>query len=169
MHRSLSVAFLALFSISCGHRDSSTHTHHYNMKEPHASTHIVHPPDHVAWKPGPPSLAPGAQMAVLEGDPTKPGFFTMRLKMPDGFRVEPHWHPGVERVTVIAGTLNLGRGDKFDQNATQALPAGSYSSMQPGMRHFAWMKGETILQLSTQGPWVIVYVNPADDPRKQSK
>ncbi len=128
-------------------------------------------PDQISWRDGPPSLLTGAKMAVLEGDPAKEGFFTIRLKLPDGFRVLPHWHPKTERLTVISGTVNLGTGEQFDPNskAILALPAGTYSSMPPKMAHFAWMKGETILQLSSIGPWEVVYVNPADDPRAHPK
>jgi hypothetical protein len=122
-------------------------------------------PDQIAWLDGPSSLLPGAKMAILEGDPAKEGLFTMRLKLPDGYRVLPHWHPKTERLTIIQGIVNLGTGDRFDAEATQALVAGTYSSMPPKMTHFAWMKGETILQLSSNGPWEVVYVNPSDDPR----
>ena len=128
--------------------------------------HRVYTPDQVTWQPGPPSLLPGAQMAVLEGDPTKPGFFAMRLRFPDGFRIMPHTHPRQERVTVISGTLNLGHGATFDPKAARALPAGSYSTMTPGMQHFGFATGVTEIQLATMGPWAINYVNPADDPRK---
>jgi hypothetical protein len=80
-------------------------------------------PSDVSWQPGPSSLAPGAKIAILEGDPSKEGFFTMRLLLPDGYRVNPHWHPKVERLTIISGTLNLGTGDRFDAAATKPLPA----------------------------------------------
>lgn len=126
-------------------------------------------PDHISWRDGPPSLLAGAKMAILEGDPTKEGFFTMRLKLPDGYRVLPHWHPKTERLTIISGTLNLGTADHFDPKATQTLPAGTYSSMPPKMAHFAWMSGETVLQLSSIGPWEVVYVNSADDPRIRAR
>jgi len=89
----------------------------------------------------------------------------MRLKFPDGYRVQPHSHPKIERVTVISGTLHFGMGDRFDANATRPIPAGSYGYWPAGMKHFAWSKGETVLQLHGIGPWQIVYVNPADDPR----
>jgi hypothetical protein len=126
----------------------------------------MYTPGEIKWQPGPASLLPGAQMAVLEGDPSKPGFFCMRLRFPDGYKVMPHWHPKQERVTIIAGTLNLGMGDTYDPAATHALTVGSYSTMPAGMRHFAFAKGITELQLATSGPWEINYVNPADDPRK---
>ena len=126
-------------------------------------------PATLEWREGPPTMLPGAKTAILEGDPAKAGFFTMRLKLPDGYRVLPHWHPNVERLTVIQGVVHLGTGDRYDAGATRPLPAGTYSSMPPHMTHFAWMEGETILQLSSIGPWEIVYVNPADDPRTSAK
>jgi hypothetical protein len=134
-----------------------------------SSTWALYVPNEIAWKPGPESLPPGAKIAVLEGDPAKEGFFTMRVLMPDGYRVAPHWHPNVERLTIISGTVNLGTGDRFDATATKALPAGTYSSMPPKMTHFAWMTGETVLQLSSIGPWQVVYVDPADDPRNKPR
>jgi hypothetical protein len=124
-------------------------------------------PDQIQWEDGPPSLLPGAKIAILDGDPTKDGFFTIRLKLPDGYRVMPHWHPMTERLTIIQGIVNLGTGDHFDAAATKPLPAGTYSSMPPKMTHFAWMTGESILQLSSIGPWEVIYVDPKDDPRKR--
>ena len=125
-------------------------------------------PANIQWRPAE-SLPPGAMMAVLDGDPSKEGFFTMRLKMPDGYKVPPHWHTKQERVTVLQGVLNLAHGGDFEPKETKALPAGTYSSMPPKMTHFAYMTGETILQLSTIGPWTITYVHPEDDPRKKAK
>ncbi len=126
----------------------------------------LYPMADVQWKDGPASLPAGAKVAVLEGDPSKEGLFTMRLLLPDGFKIQPHWHPKVERVTVISGVFNLGMGDKFDQTATREMPAGTFGFWPAGMKHFAWAKGETVLQLHGTGPWMITYVNPSDDPRK---
>ena len=138
-------------------------------KNPGGGSWALYVPGEIAWKAGPESLAPGAKVAILEGDPSKDGFFTMRLLLPDGYRVASHWHPKVERLTIISGTLNLGTGDRFDTTATKALPAGTYSSMPPKMTHFAWMTGETVLQLSSIGPWQVIYVDPADDPRNKRR
>ncbi len=126
----------------------------------------LYPAAEIQWKDGPSSLPAGAKVAVLEGDPAKEGFFTMRLWLPDGFKIPPHWHPKVEHVTVISGTFNVGMGDKFDQTATRAMPAGTFGFWPADMEHFAWAKGETVLQLHGTGPWMITYVNPSDDPRK---
>ena len=130
---------------------------------------VFYSPAEVKWKDGPASLPAGAKFAVFEGDPSKEGPFVMRLWLPDGFRIPPHWHPKVERVTVVSGTFNLGMGEKFDQTATREMTAGTFGFWPAGMRHFAWAKGETVLQLHGIGPWAINYVNPADDPRNAKK
>jgi hypothetical protein len=131
--------------------------------------HVVVTPSQIKWNPGPPSLPSGAQFAVLTGDPRQAGPYTIRVKLRDGYKVPPHWHPVDENVTVIQGTFNIGRGEKFDRSATQEMPVGSYMRMPKTMRHFAWAKGETILQLHGMGPFEIHYVNAADDPRKRNE
>jgi quercetin dioxygenase-like cupin family protein len=132
------------------------------MEEMEAS---IYPPEEIEWLPGPPSLPAGAHFAVLEGDPAKEGPFTMRVRLPDGFKIPPHTHPKTEHVTVISGTFNFGMGPTFDQSGSRALPAGTFGHWPAGMQHFAWAKGETVVQLHGVGPWGITYVNPADDPR----
>ena len=127
------------------------------------------PMDQIKWQKGPPSLPKGAFIAVLEGNPTKEGPFVFRLKLPDGYQVPPHVHPKTERVTVISGTFYIGMGEKFDQNATRAMPAGTYGYWQAGMAHFVWAKGETVLQFHGIGPWSIHYIDPRDDPRKRKE
>ena len=139
---------------------------HGAAAEAGAAKHIVILPSDVKWEDLP-ALPPGAKAALLEGDPSKEGFFTIRAKFPDGYQIPPHVHPGPERVTVLSGTFHLGMGDKLDKDAAKALPAGSYTSMPPQMHHYAWSEGETIVQISTMGPWGITYLNPSDDPRKK--
>jgi hypothetical protein len=140
-----------------------------HMTEPKSAPHVMYPADKIEWKPAPPSLRPGAQIAVLEGDPAKSGYFCMRGRMPANYRIDPHWHPNFERLTIISGTLYMGTGETFDESKATPLTAGSYSSMPPGMRHFAFTKEPTVLQITTNGPWGITYVNPADDPRNNAK
>lgn len=119
----------------------------------------------VDWQPAPGSLPAGARVAVLEGDPAKPGPFTMRVWMPSGYRIPPHMHPSDERVTVISGIFHVGMGPAFDRAGATALPAGTYAALGPGVAHFAWAEGETVIQLNNIGPWSLTYVNAADDPR----
>jgi hypothetical protein len=135
----------------------------------HGEEIVLNTPDRMKWQDGPPSLPKGAKIAVLEGDPGKEGPFVFRFRFPDGYRVAPHTHPKTERVTVIAGTLHIGMGAKFDAKATRPMPAGTYGSWEANMQHFAFVKGETVIQLHGTGPWTIKYVNPADDPRNQKQ
>lgn len=129
--------------------------------------HIMVTAKDLKWADAPPSLPKGAKLAVLEGDPGKPGPFTMRLKVPDGYKVAPHWHPGIEHVTVLSGVFNIGTGEKADTAKAKALPAGSFVVLPEKTPHYVWTKGETIVQVHAIGPWGVTYVNPADDPRKQ--
>ena len=134
----------------------------------HDSHAIIVLPDHVTWGPAPPALPPGAKLAVLEGNPNEAGPFTMRVMLPAGYRIPPHYHAAVEHVTVIKGTFKVGMGERYDSSAMTALPAGTFAAVQPGTRHFAEAQGETIVQLHGVGPWGLTYVNPADDPRKRT-
>jgi hypothetical protein len=129
----------------------------------------VYPPRETAWGKGPASLPPGAEMVVLEGDPSKEGPFVFRVRAPDGYTIPPHTHPKAERITVIAGTFHIAMGEKLDKAAGQAMPAGSFGYWPAGMKHFAWVTGETIVQVHGFGPWVIRYLNPADDPRNTKR
>jgi quercetin dioxygenase-like cupin family protein len=131
--------------------------------------HVVITPADLKWGDAPPSLPPGAKMAVLSGDPGKKGLFTVRLQMPAGYKISPHTHPSAEYVTVISGVLYVGAGDKFDEAAGKQLEAGSYVVMPAGMTHYAWSRGETEIQITSMGPFEIKYVNPADDPRNAKK
>ena len=126
---------------------------------------VVVTPDATQWGPAPAILPAGAKLAVLDGDPTKPGLYTMRLSMPDGYRIPPHFHPADEHVTVISGKFQVGMGDTFDAAKLSTLPAGTFGMIPAGMRHFAQAKGATVLQLHGTGPWKLTYVNPADQPK----
>lgn len=131
--------------------------------------HLVYHPDEIEWQAGPGSLERGAEVAVLEGDPGEAGVFTLRIRMPDGFVISPHWHPNPERVTVVSGTFLLGSGDALDRTKTERLEPGSYTSLPPETPHYAITEGETIIQLTSTGPWEINYVNPEDDPRRSGR
>lgn len=129
----------------------------------------IYTPSEIKWQKGPASIPAGAKLAILEGDPGKEGPFVIRLFLPDGYRIPPHVHPKPERVTVISGAFHIGMGDKFDASRGKAMPHGTFGIWAPGMKHYVWAKGDTIVQLHGTGPWTIEYVNPADDPRKANK
>jgi hypothetical protein len=113
-------------------------------------------------------VAPGAQLAVLEGDPTaSSGDFTIRLKMPNGYRIAPHWHPQRENVTVISGNFKVGMGDKFEPAKMMTFPAGSFAYLDPDMHHYAMASGEVVVQVHRMSPLQLNYVNPSDDPSRK--
>jgi quercetin dioxygenase-like cupin family protein len=112
------------------------------------------------------SMAPGAKIAVIEGDLSQEKPFTFRLKLPANYRIDPHTHPAYERVTVLSGTLHFAHGAEFDRAKTTALPTGGVAIMPPGVPMFGYTEEETIIQLHGMGPWGIKYLNPAHDPRK---
>ena len=125
-------------------------------------------PDDVKFGPVPPFLPPGAQLAVLEGDPmASSGDFTIRLKMPDGYKIAPHTHPHRENVTVLSGTLKVGMGDQFDAGKMMSFAAGSFAYLDPTMHHYASASGATVVQIHGMSPAQFNYINPADDPSKK--
>ena len=132
-----------------------------------SSPHVLVPVNAVKWLDAPESLPKGAKLAVLVGDPGQPVPFTLRLQMPDGYRIAPHTHPTDEHVTVISGLLRAGTGKTWDDKALADLPAGSYTNMAAQMPHFVVAKGVTVVQVHGMGPFVVNYVNPSDDPSKQ--
>src|SRR6478736_2339756 len=125
--------------------------------------HIAMAPADIKWGDPPPVFNKGAKFAVLVGDPGKAGYYAVRMKMPAGYKIMPHWHPTDENVTVISGSFAIGMGDKMDMKA-KAMPAGSFFSMPAKMHHFAIAKKESIVEVSGLGPFTLTYINPADDP-----
>jgi len=129
--------------------------------------HILTVPLDIKWGDPPPIFERGASFAVLSGDPGQPGPFVVRLKLPPGYKIAPHWHPTDEHVTVLSGTFAAGMGEKFDELAMKNLPVGSYALLPAEMRHYAMAKTAAVIQVHGIGPFVLTYVNPADDPSKR--
>jgi quercetin dioxygenase-like cupin family protein len=153
--RLFAIAAALLFAMLAGAQD-----------KPAASTHVAVDAAQVQWGEAPPVLNKGAQLAVLSGNPGAAGPFVIRLKMPAGYKIAPHWHPTDEHVTVISGTFSLGMGDHFDEAATKPLAPGGYALLPAEMHHYAWTKDGATVQVHGMGPFVLNYVNPADDPSK---
>lgn len=125
------------------------------------------PASAVKWGPAPDALPKSGQMAGLSGDPGKPGWFTVRLKMPAGYKIPAHQHPHTERITVISGELHFGTGDKLDEKAANKLGPGGFVDLPSNTNHYAFSKVPTIIQITGEGPFAIKYVNPVDDPSKK--
>ena len=136
-----------------------------NVANPAGHTVYFDPKD-VVWADAPPAMPKGSKMMVLTGDPKRPGPFTMRIMLPAGYKVLPHWHSGVENVTVLSGMFHHAAGTTWDETKGHAMGPGAFISMPAGMRHYAWASEETVIQVHGIGPWSITYVNAADDPRQ---
>lgn len=124
-----------------------------------APTPTIITPSQVQWSAGTGNYT-GVQVAVLSGDPQKPGPYTVRVRIPDGGKFAPHFHADVENVTVLEGTLLVGLGDQMDPAKMLALPAGSFASIPLGVHHYAMAKGDTIIQIHGTGPMTMTMVKP---------
>ena len=137
-----------------------------------SNSQVIATQEEARWGPAPPMLPPGAQIAVLAGNPMGTGAYTIRIKMPANYVIPAHSHPTDENVVVVSGALTFGMGDKLaaDASANKTLAPGGFALMPANMNHFAYTtSAETTIVLYGQGPVEFKYVNPADDPRNQSK
>jgi quercetin dioxygenase-like cupin family protein len=116
----------------------------------------------------PPLLPPGALIAVVSGDPTRPGEFTLLVSMPNGYRLPSHSHPSYEHVEVKEGTLLVGTGDVVDPKMTRALAAGDSATAPAGLHHFSIAKGRTLVSATLMGPYTITYVHAEDAPQPRT-
>lgn len=128
--------------------------------------HTIVTPQEVKWGPAPAVLPPGAEIAIIYGDPSKEGLFAMRARFPKGYAVAPHTHPKPETVTVLSGTFKVGMGETADENEVEPLTSGTFLAIEPDAAHYVFIDEETEIQINSNGPWGLDYVNPADDPRK---
>lgn len=138
----------------------------------HSYTTVASIPDDpsIVFGPAPAVFAPGAQMAVVQGDPSVAGVpFTIRLRMPDGYKIAPHTHPTDENVTVIDGTFKVGMGNTFDESAMAAVKRGGFVSAPALHAHYAKAVGATTVQVTAVGPFAMTYINPNDVPKAVQK
>lgn len=128
--------------------------------------HTVSMPETLKWVE--PPVLPGARLAVVQGDPSMAGPFVYRIKMPPAYKIPPHTHKASENVTVLAGSFSIGVGEKFDPQSGHELPVGGFVSIPPQHPHFAWTGAqETVVQVHGVGPTDLIFVDPADDPRRK--
>jgi quercetin dioxygenase-like cupin family protein len=127
----------------------------------------IHPED-VNWQPFP-AFPPAARLAILIGDPTKPGPYLIRVRLPTGTKMMPHKHPEDRIYTVLSGVFYIGLGETFDESKLTAYGVGSVVVLPGGQPHFHWAKsGEYVTQVSAIGPLGLHYIHSSDDPRNAS-
>jgi quercetin dioxygenase-like cupin family protein len=126
--------------------------------------HAVRAED-VEWKPFP-AFPPAARLAVLVGDPAKPGPYVIRVRLPGGTKMAPHKHSEDRLYTVISGVFYIGLGEIFDETKLMAFAPGSVVVLPGGQPHFHHARsGEYVTQVNAIGPLGLAYVDPASDPR----
>lgn len=119
----------------------------------------------VQWQ-GFPAFPAGAKLAVIVGNPSQPGPYVVRVKVPDGLKLMPHTHPEDRIYTVISGVFYIGQGTTFDADKLVAYGPGSVVVLPANTPHFHWAKsGEYVSQVYGVGPLGLKYLNDADDPR----
>jgi len=123
------------------------------------------PPEDIKWKPFP-AFPPEARLAVLVGEPQKPGPYVVRVKVPSGVKLMPHKHPEDRIYAVMSGVFYIGLGEQFDGDKVKAYPPGSVIVLPGGTPHFHWAKsGEYVTQVTAIGPLGLEYIEAKDDPR----
>jgi hypothetical protein len=120
------------------------------------------------WGPAPPGLPPGARTAVISGDPSKAGPFTVRVEMPTDYTIRPHHHPTSEELRLLEGTLHLGHGTKWDEKGMKAMATDQPVKLEAKEPHYLHAAGRVVLEVQSTGPFAITYVDPKDDPRAGS-
>jgi quercetin dioxygenase-like cupin family protein len=123
----------------------------------------------IKWGPAPAVIPAGAEMAVMQGDPSGTGLFTVRLRLPNGYKFPPHTHPTDEHVTVISGSFSVGMGKSFDASKMMTLRSGGFVTAPANEAHYAVARGVTVVQVHAIGPFAITYVNPADTPKASTR
>ena len=116
------------------------------------------------WGDAPPVLPKGVKIAVLNGDPFKPGQYTLRLSLPANCKLAPHWHTLTENLTIVSGTLYIGMGDDAVAKDAHAVKTGGYHYLPAKQHHYASTKSATVVQVSGEGPFDINYIDPRDNP-----
>lgn len=101
------------------------------------------------WAESP--MYPGAQLAVLYGQPYTGGF-AVRMKRPAGHFEKPHHHESDEHVSVLSGTLHIAAGDESNKVAARTFHAGGYVVIPSGTLHHSWTEGEVLTEIHWTGP-----------------
>lgn len=126
-------------------------------------------PEDIVWQVFP-AFPPAARLAVVIGDPTKPGPYVVRVKLPGGTRMMPHKHPEDRIYTVMSGIFYIGLGEEFDDSKLKPFPPGAVIVLPGDTAHFHCAKtGEYVTQVTAIGPLGLEYVNAHDDPRASSR
>ena len=96
-------------------------------------------PEDVEWKPFP-AFPPSIRLAVVLGEPSGPGQYVIRVKVPAGARLMPHRHPEDRVYTVMSGVFYIGAGRRVRWRQGPGLSARQRH--RPARRHGPLPLGE---------------------------
>ena len=147
------------------------------MEAPQATVRLHQPgqdvfrsvqPEEIDWKPFA-AFPPSVLLAVVVGEPSQAGPYTIRVKVPHGVKLMPHRHPEDRVYTVISGVFYIGLGDQFNPDKLQAYPPGGVIVLPGNTSHFHWAKSsQYVVQVTAIGPLGLEYISPKDDPRNKN-
>jgi quercetin dioxygenase-like cupin family protein len=162
-HITIALSILATLA-ACTKDSTNTANAATSAGAPPAAAAAADSRDDIVWGPAPSVLPPGAEIAVLQGDPSKADVFTLRLRFPNGYRIAPHTHPTTENVTVINGTFLAGMGTRFTEADLKPLGQNAFASIPANHPHYAMARGATVVQVHGMGPFQLTYVDSAGKP-----
>ncbi len=145
------------------------------MTQPQQGLVAVHQPgqevfksvlsEDINWQPFA-AFPPSVRLAVIVGQPSKAGPYTIRVRVPHGIKLMPHRHPEDRVYTVISGIFYIGLGDQFNPEKLEAYPPGSVVVLPGNTSHFHWAKSSAyVTQVTAIGPLGLEYISALDDPR----
>jgi quercetin dioxygenase-like cupin family protein len=135
---------------------------------PSEADFLIMPTEKLVWQ----DADAGAKLAVVFGDPSKPGLYVIRAYFPPGVMSSPHFHGEDRHVIVVQGIWNAGTDDSWDPKATKPLKTGTYMFHKAGAVHYDGSAGEegAMVQIVGMGPSKTTFLFPIEGsfgkPRK---
>jgi hypothetical protein len=122
-----------------------------------------------SWSPAGKEMPRGMRIMRIEGDPSQPGPYVYRVRVPSGYQWPPMMFSDERTTTILKGKLWYAEGERRNPKNMQELEAGAMFKTPANTPHYQWARTEVILQITGTGPLdnPVTYVNPEDDPREQ--
>lgn len=120
----------------------------------------------IKWSPAPANLPAGAKIALLQGSPNEAGRYVIRVQLPANYKIPFHWVSNAMDVTVVSGALYVASTQSFDKKKAFAIKPGDFYHLPARASQLVFTKSETVLEIHGEGPYVLAYSSPADDPLK---
>jgi len=101
---------------------------------------------------------PAVTTRVLFGDPTKPGLYTIELRIAPSTTIQAHTHRDTRTAVVLDGVWYFGYGPRNEPSLEKGLERGSFYTEPAGQSHFARTGSEgATVAITGYGPTDTVY------------